>query len=105
MKKLFKESDTLKALRFAFPKTLPILTGFLFLGASYGLYMRSSGFSFIYPVIMATVIFGGSLEFVTVAMLLGSFAPLQTFVAALMIQVSFRPPTSGQWQDGTFPDY
>ena len=70
----------------AFPKTIPIMTGFLFLGMSYGIYMKVSGFSFVYPLCMSLVIFGGSLEFVAVTMLLGSFAPLQTFLMALMIQ-------------------
>lgn len=70
----------------AFPQTLPILAGFLFLGFSYGFYMRSEGFSFLYPMLMALTIFGGSLEFVAVSMLLGSFAPLQTFLMTLMIQ-------------------
>ena len=75
-----------KALGCAFPKTIPIMAGFLFLGASYGIYMRVSGFSFVYPMLMALTIFGGSLEFVAVTMLLGSFAPLQTFVMTLLIQ-------------------
>ena len=59
----------------AFPKTIPIMMGFLFLGMSYGIYMKVSGFSFVYPLCMSIVIFGGSLEFVAVTMLLGSFAP------------------------------
>ena len=70
----------------AFPKTLPILAGFLFLGFSYGFYMQSLGFSFLYPMLMALTIFGGSLEFVAINMLLGAFAPLQTFLMTLMIQ-------------------
>lgn len=75
-----------KALSAAFPKTVPILAGFLFLGASYGVYMRASGFAPWYPALMSVAIFGGSLEFVTVSMLLSSFAPLQTLLTALMIQ-------------------
>jgi len=74
------------ALKLAFPKTLPILAGFLFLGMSYGFYMRVSGFSFVYPLTMSLVIFGGSLEFVAVSMLMSVFAPLQTFIVALAIQ-------------------
>lgn len=74
------------ALGCAFPRTIPILTGFLFLGMSYGVYMKVEGFSFVYPLCMSAVIFGGSLEFVAVSMLLGSFAPLQTFLMAAMIQ-------------------
>lgn len=58
------------AFKAAFPKTIPILAGFLFLGFSYGVYMNVSGFSFVYPMVMSIVIFGGSLEFLTVSMLL-----------------------------------
>ncbi len=75
-----------KAFTAAFPHTVPILAGFLFLGISYGVYMNISGFPFIYPCLMALTIFGGSLEFVAVTMLLGSFAPLQTLILTLMIQ-------------------
>ena len=35
-----------KALKVAFPHTLPILTGFAFLGLAYGIYMNTSGFPF-----------------------------------------------------------
>lgn len=38
-----------------------------------GIYLNVSGFSFVYPLIMSAVIFGGSLEFVTVSMLLVQF--------------------------------
>lgn len=76
----------LKAFKAAFPKTLPILTGFLFLGITYGIYMNTSGFGFLYPFIMSLVIFGGSLEFVAVIMLLSPYAPLQVLLMTLMIQ-------------------
>lgn len=75
-----------RALAEAFPYTLPILAGFWFVGASYGLYMHASGFSAWYPLFMAMIIFGGSLEFIAVAMLMAPFAPVQTAVVALMVQ-------------------
>ena len=76
----------MRALRAAFPHTIPIFAGFCFLGITYGIYMNVSGFSFVYPMLMALTIFGGSLEFVAVTMLLGTFAPLQTLIMTLMIQ-------------------
>ena len=76
----------IKALKVAFPQTIPIFTGFWFLGMAYGIYMNASGFSFIYPLCMSLLIYGGSLEFVAVEMLLSPFAPLQTFIMALLIQ-------------------
>lgn len=75
-----------KALNAAFPHTIPILAGFCFLGMAYGIYMSTAGFSFIYPMCMSLLIYGGSLEFVAVEMLLGSFAPVQTFIMAVLIQ-------------------
>lgn len=75
-----------KALKAAFPHTIPILAGFLFLGAAYGIYMNASGFSFVYPMCMSLLIYGGSLEFVTGEMLLSPFAPVSVFVMALLIQ-------------------
>lgn len=76
----------LKAFKSAFPYTVPILTGFTFLGIAYGIYMNVSGFSFWYPLIMSIVIFGGSMQFVAVEMLLSPFAPLQVFIMALLVQ-------------------
>ena len=74
-----------KAFAAAFPYTLPIFAGFWFLGMTYGIYMNVSGFSFWYPMLMSLTIFAGSIEFVTVHMLLGAFNPLQAFAMTLMI--------------------
>lgn len=74
------------ALKTAFPHTIPIFTGFCFLGLAYGIYMNASDFSFIYPMLMSMLIFGGSLEFVAVEMLLSPFAPVQVFIMTLLIQ-------------------
>lgn len=75
-----------RAFAAAFPYTVPILAGFLFLGMAYGIYAEVSGFGVWYVLAMSVCIFGGSLEFVTVSMLLGMFAPLQTLLVTLMIQ-------------------
>ena len=74
-----------KAFQAAFPYTLPICVGFLFLGMSYGFMMRSKGFSFLYPLFMSMFIFAGSMEFVTVNLLLSAFHPLSAFFLALMV--------------------
>lgn len=75
-----------KALQTAFPQTIPIFTGFCFLGLAYGIYMNASGFSFVYPMFMSLLIFGGSLEFVAVEMLLSPFAPFSVIIMTLLIQ-------------------
>lgn len=74
-----------RALKYAFPHTIPILAGFLFLGITYGIYMNVSGFSFWYPMLMSLTVFAGSVEFVTVNLLLGAFNPVQALAVTLML--------------------
>lgn len=47
--------------------------------------MHVSGFCFWYPMLMSLTIFAGSVEFVTVRMLLGAFHPVQALAMTLMI--------------------
>lgn len=75
-----------KAFATAFPHTIPIFAGFWFLGMAYGILMHTSGFSVWYPFLTSLLVYGGSLEFLIVTMLLSSFAPLQTLILTLMIQ-------------------
>lgn len=74
----------LPALKAAFPLTIPICLGFLFLGASYGILMGTKGFSFVWPMCMSAFIFAGS------GIRLGESAALRVqsarrFLLALMV--------------------
>lgn len=74
-----------KAFKAAVPYSIPICIGFLFLGMSYGFFMSSKGFSFVYPMLMSFFIFAGSMEFITVNLLLSAFNPLHAFFLTLMV--------------------
>lgn len=78
-------NSNLAALKAAFPHTLPVLAGFMFLGITYGVLMNTSGFPFWYPIIISLSLFAGSAQFVAVNILLGAFNPLQAFAMILMI--------------------
>ena len=73
------------ALRAAFPHTIPVMAGYLFLGASYGVLMASRGFEFFYPIATSVLVFAGSMEFALANLLVGAFAPMEALVLALMI--------------------
>lgn len=73
------------ALKAAFPHTIPVFAGYCFLGMSYGFLMKSSGFPFWYPILTSMVIFAGSMEFMTVNLLLGAFDLVQALALTLMI--------------------
>ena len=69
----------------AFPLTIPVMAGYLFLGITYGILMVSSGFPVFYPILTAIVVYTGSMEFLLVSILLSSFQPLAVFLTALMV--------------------
>jgi 4-azaleucine resistance transporter AzlC len=80
-----RRTQIFTAFREAFPQTLPICAGFLFLGISYGIFMNSLGFSAIYPILMSLVIFAGSMEFLAANLLLIAFNPINAFFLTLMV--------------------
>lgn len=74
-----------KAMRAAFPHTIPVLTGFLVLGMAYGLLMEANGYGVLWSVLMSAIAFGGSVQFAMVPILVTVFDPLQAFLLSLMI--------------------
>ncbi len=85
-RKSMKDNKVLSALKAAFPHTLPILAGFIVLGMGYGIYLRSSGLPLWYPTLTSILVFGGSLEFLLVSMLLSTFQPISVFFLSLLVQ-------------------
>lgn len=73
------------ALKAAFPATIPILAGFLFLGMTYGIIMSTSGFPVWLTVFISITVFAGSMQFVGVNLLLGTFNPAEALFMTLMI--------------------
>lgn len=78
-------SDRVRAFKVAFPHTIPILTGFMFLGTTYGILMSTSGFPVLLTVFISLTVFAGSMQFVAVNLLLGAYNPLEAFFMTLMI--------------------
>lgn len=74
-----------RAFKAAFPKVLPICISFFFLAMSYGVLMGTRGFSFLWPLCMSAFIYTGSMEFVTVNLLVSAFNPFATLMLALMM--------------------
>ncbi|GJH43515.1 azaleucine resistance protein AzlC [Pasteurella canis] len=79
------ERPIFSAAKAAFPYSLPILSGFLFLGIAYGVYMKALGFEAIYPILMALLIYAGSVEFIVAGLLVAPFAPLNVLLITLMV--------------------
>lgn len=70
---------------YAFPRTVPVLAGYLFLGAAYGILMKVNGYGIVWVFFTSLVVFAGSLQYLGVTLLLGMVNPLYVFLMGLMI--------------------
>jgi 4-azaleucine resistance transporter AzlC len=83
--KLGNRSEQKRALKAAFPHTIPILTGFAFLGTAYGVLMSAKGYGVFWSFLMSAVAFCGSMQFVAITLLSTVFNPVQAFFLSLMV--------------------
>ena len=74
-----------KAFRAAFPLTLPVFMGYIFLGIAFGILSSSSGFHVGWAFLMSPLIYAGSMQFVTVPLLLAPYHFLSTVLLTLMV--------------------
>ena len=85
MSEVVTENPIKAAAKAAFPYSMPMLAGFLFLGVAYGIYMKALGFGVWFPVAMAALIYAGSVEFIAAAALVMPFSPLSVALVTLMV--------------------
>lgn len=78
-------NQIVRALGYAFPKTVPVMVGYLFLGAAYGILMSVNGFGIGWAFLMSLFVYAGSLQYVGIDLLVSAAGPLTAFVMALMI--------------------
>ena len=83
-----KGASRLSAFRVAFPRTLPVLAGYLALGAAFGLMLSSIGLSPLWAVFMSIIIYAGSGQFLAVTLIAQQTSLPQ--VALLTFLLNFR---------------
>ena len=81
MSEVVTENPIKAAAKAAFPYSMPMLAGFLFLGIAYGIYMKALGFGVWFPVAMAALIYAGSVEFIAAAALVMPFSPFKCCIS------------------------
>lgn len=69
----------------AFLDTIPVLTGYVFLGFGFGIIMQQSGFSVLWSLAMSLFIYAGSMQYVGVGLLTGGASVLTAALATLVV--------------------
>ena len=75
------------AFKTAFPRTLPVMAGYLFLGMGFGILLESKGYSFLWAFFMAVIIYAGSMQYVAIDLLAAGASLISTAVMTVMIQI------------------
>lgn len=70
-----------KALWAAVPYTVPVMLGYLFLGAAFGVLTAENGFSVLWAFLMSTFIYAGSMQFAAISLMTSAFSPVSAFFA------------------------
>lgn len=74
-----------KAMRQVFLDTVPVLTGYLFLGAGFGILLSETGYGVWWALGMSVFIFAGSGQYLAVSLLAGGASLLSTAVATFLV--------------------
>ena len=73
--------------RQAFYMTLPVMTGYLFLGCAFGILFQEQGYGALWAALMSLTVYAGSLQFAAVSLFAAPFSPLSALLLALTVNV------------------
>lgn len=74
-----------KTAKTAFFDTIPVMTGYLFLGIGFGIIMQQNGFGLGWAVTMSVFIYAGSMQYVGVGLLTGGAGLVTAALATLLV--------------------
>ncbi len=81
---LVREKDR-RALKAAFPLTLPVMAGYVILGIGFGLLLESRGYGLPWALLMSAAIYAGSMQYVAVDLLASGAGLVSAALMTLMV--------------------
>lgn len=82
-----KKNSYRKAFRAAFPYTIPVLTGYLFIGIAFGVMYQEKGYNFIWAAVMSLLVYAGSGQYLAVNFFAPGVSFLQVIFMTFMVNV------------------
>lgn len=80
-------SEYKKAFRKAFPYTIPVLTGYLFIGIAFGVMYAEKGYSFLWAILMSVMVYAGSGQYLAVNFFVPGISFVQVIFLTFMVNV------------------
>ena len=76
-----------QAFRKAFPYTIPVLTGYLFIGIAFGVMFAEKGYSFLWAMLMSLMVYAGSGQYLAVNFFVPGVSFLNVIAMTLMVNI------------------
>lgn len=76
-----------QAFKKAFPYTIPVLTGYLFIGIAFGVMYAEKGYSFLWAILMSLLVFAGSGQYLAVNFFVPGISFVQVIFLTFMVNV------------------
>lgn len=76
-----------KAFRAAFPYTIPVLTGYLFIGIAFGVMYQEKGYNFLWAALMSILVYAGSGQYLAVNFFAPGVSFFQVIFMTFMVNV------------------
>lgn len=76
-----------KAFRAAFPFTVPVLTGYLFIGTAFGVMFQEKGYNFLWAILMSILVYAGSGQYLAVNFFAPGVNLLQVIFLEFMVNI------------------
>lgn len=80
-------SEYKKAFQKAFPYTIPVLTGYLFIGIAFGVMYAEKGYSFLWAILMSVLVYAGSGQYLAVNFFVPGISLVQVIFLTFMVNV------------------
>ena len=84
---LEKQNTYKAAYKAAFPHTIPVLTGYLFIGIAFGVMFADKGYNFLWAGLMSLLVYAGSGQYLAVNFFDPSVSFLQVIFLTFMVNV------------------
>ena len=76
-----------KAFQKAFPYTIPVFTGYLFIGIAFGVMYAEKGYSFLWAILMSALVYAGSAQYLSINFFVPGISFLQVVFLTFMVNV------------------
>lgn len=80
-------SEYKSAFKKAFPYTIPVLTGYLFIGTAFGVMYAEKGYSFLWAILMSVMVYAGSGQYLAVNFFVPGISFVQVIFLTFMVNV------------------